>query len=43
MGGMFQRKLDDISKELPNVFGIADDILIVGYDNDMFFWGLLGS
>ena len=27
-------KIDEIFKDLPNVFGIADDILIVGYDND---------
>ena len=31
---MFHRKIDAISKELPNVFGIADDILVVGYDDD---------
>ena len=31
---MFQRKLDEIFKYLPNVFGIADDILVVGYDVD---------
>ena len=31
---MFQRKIDDIFKELPNAFGIANDILAVGYDND---------
>ena len=29
-GDMFQ--IDEIFKNLPNVFGIADDILIVGYD-----------
>ena len=33
-GNMFQRKIDKIFKELRNVFGIADDILVVGYDND---------
>ena len=31
---MFQRKIDEIFKDLPNVFGIADDILIAGYDSD---------
>ena len=33
-GDMFQRKIDEIFKDLPNVFGIADDILAVGYDDD---------
>ena len=28
-GDMFQRKIDEIFEELPNVFGIADDILFV--------------
>ena len=32
--GVFRRKTDEIFKELPNVFGIADDILIVGYDDN---------
>ena len=27
-GDMFQRKIDEIFKELPNVFGIADNILV---------------
>ena len=31
---MFQRKIDEMLKDLPNVFGIADDILVVGYDAD---------
>ena len=26
VGAMFQRKIGEISKGLPNVFGIADDI-----------------
>ena len=30
---MFKKKLMKF-KDLPNVFGIADDILIVGYDSD---------
>ena len=33
-GDMFQRKRDEIFKDLPNVFGIAGDILVVGYDVD---------
>ena len=33
-GNMFQRKTDEIFKEWPNVFGIADDILVVGYEAD---------
>ena len=31
---MFQRKIDEIFKEMQNVFGIADDISIVGYKKD---------
>ena len=31
---MFQRKLDKIFKNLPNVLGIADGILVVGCDID---------
>ena len=33
-GDMFQRKTDEIFKGLPNVFVIADDVLVVGYDSD---------
>ena len=33
-GDMFQRKIDDIFKDIPNVFGIADDILVAGYEAD---------
>ena len=33
-GNMFQKKIDKILKELPNVFGIADDILAVGYNDN---------
>ena len=33
-GDMIQRKIDEIFKNLPNVFGIPDDILVVGYDRD---------
>ena len=28
---MFQRKIDEIFNNMPNVFGIADDILMIGY------------
>ena len=31
---MFQKKIDEIIKNIPNVFGIAGDILIVGYEAD---------
>ena len=33
-GIIFQYKTDKIFKNLPNVFGIADDILVVVYDID---------
>ena len=32
-GDMFQKRIDEIFKELP-FFGIADDILAMGYDKD---------
>ena len=31
---MFQCKIDKIFKDLPIVFGIADDTLVVGYDSN---------
>ena len=31
---MFQKKIDEIFKELPNIFGIADDILVMVYEAD---------
>ena len=31
---MFQREIDEIFKDLPKVFGIADDILVAEYDVD---------
>ena len=34
VGNMFQLKINEILRGLPNVFGIADDILIVKYDAD---------
>ena len=33
---MFQQKIDEIIKDLPNVFGIADNILIVGYSDGRY-------
>ena len=30
VGNMFQRKIDEIFNDIPNVFGIADDILVIG-------------
>ena len=29
---MFQLKIDEIFKDLSNIFGTADDIITVGYD-----------
>ena len=33
-GNMFQCKIDEIFNDMPNVFGITDDILVIGYDKD---------
>ena len=33
-GDMFQHKIDEICNDMPNVFGIADDILVIGYNKD---------
>ena len=33
-GDMFQRKIDEVFKDLPNVFSIVDDILLVGSEAD---------
>ena len=33
-GNMFQHKIDDIFNDMPNVFGIADGILVIGYEED---------
>ena len=33
-GNLFQHKIDKIFYDMPNVFGIADDILVIGYDED---------
>ena len=29
---MFQKKIDELSSNMPNVFGIANDILIASFD-----------
>ena len=34
VGDMFQGKIHEIFNDMPNVFGIADDILVIGYGND---------
>ena len=34
MVDMFQRKIDEIFNDMPNVFGIEDDILVIGYKKD---------
>ena len=31
---MFQHKMVNIFNDIPNVFGIADDILVIGYDKN---------
>ena len=33
-GDMFQQKIDHFFKDLPNVFGTVEDIVIVGYHAD---------
>ena len=33
-GDIFPQKIKEMFKDLPNVFGIADDNLTVGYDSD---------
>ena len=33
-GDMFQRKIDKTFKDLPSMFGIADNFLVVGYDSN---------
>ena len=33
-GDLFQQKVDEIFNDMPNVFGIADDILVAGYDDE---------
>ena len=36
---MFQRKIGEIFKELPNIFGIADYILVEGYNDKGTYHG----
>ena len=31
---MFQCKIDEIFSDVPNIFGIVDDILVIGYDEN---------
>ena len=31
---MFQKEIDDLFSDIPSVFGIADYILVVGFDAD---------
>ena len=33
-GDIIQRKIDKMFKDLPNVFGIAEIILVLGYGSD---------
>ena len=33
-GNMFQRKINEIFNDIPNIFGIADNILVIGYNKD---------
>ena len=33
-GDMFQKKIDELFNDIPNVFHNADDILIAGFDTD---------
>ena len=33
-GDMFQYKINEIFNDMPNIFGIADNILVIGYDKD---------
>ena len=34
MGNMFQCKTDKIFSDMPNIFCITDDILVIGYDDN---------
>ena len=34
VGNMFQHKMDKIFSDMPSVFGITDDILVIGYNED---------
>ena len=34
VGDMFQCKIDEIFSEMPNILGITNDILVIGYDEN---------
>ena len=34
VGDKFQRKIEKIFSNMPNIFGITDDILVIGYDEN---------
>ena len=34
VGDMFQCKIDEIFNDMPNIFGITNDILVIGYNKD---------
>ena len=34
MGDMFQWKIDEIFSDMPNIYGIADDIWVIGYEDN---------
>ena len=45
-GDLFQRKFDEIFEDLKNVFGMVDEILIIGYDayssdHDRTLWQIM--
>ena len=45
-GNMFQHKIDKIFNDMPNIFGIADNILVIGYgknraDHDKAVYSML--
>ena len=33
-GDIFQHKIDEIFRDMPNMFGITDNILVIGYDEN---------
>ena len=33
-GNTYQRKIDEIFNDMPNIFGITNDILVVSYHDD---------
>ena len=34
-GNMFQKQINELFSDIPKVFGIADDILVVGFSEDI--------